>query len=257
MEFRLLDGRKPDQTRRDLDTEDRMCFSATGSFVVSGALTAIGSVSLARNSSKPHRLFAAIPLLFAAQQACEGVVWLTIGDASHAVVQRIAVNAFLAFALVVWPTWLPSSLAIIERDAARRRSLVVLAWFGAVVSLYAAVILLRWEPTARIAGRSLAYDYRERDDIPIHLLYLIGYVVPTVVPFFVSRASLARTLGVMLVVSLLATFIVRRDTLTSVWCFFAALLSVLVVASIARETRIATELGLRARTRIAIADSGV
>ena len=42
-----------------------MCFSATGSFAISGVLTAVGAVSVARNSSKPHRMFAAIPLIFA------------------------------------------------------------------------------------------------------------------------------------------------------------------------------------------------
>jgi hypothetical protein len=39
---------------------------------ISGVLTAVGATALARNSSKPRRMFAAIPLIFAAQQAAKG-----------------------------------------------------------------------------------------------------------------------------------------------------------------------------------------
>jgi CheY-like chemotaxis protein len=70
-----------------------------------------------------------------------------------------------------------------------------------------------------------------------HLVYLAAYIIPTVIPFFVSTANLARTIGVTLVMSLAATVVVQRDALTSVWCFFAAILSALVLVSVAREQR--------------------
>ena len=57
-------------------------------------------------------MFASIPLVFAAQQATEGVVWLTIDGSAHATVHRLAVFAFLGLALVVWPIWLPLSLQL-------------------------------------------------------------------------------------------------------------------------------------------------
>jgi len=47
--------------------------------------------------------------------------------------------------------------------------------------------------------------------------------------------SLARTLGVMLVVSLVATIVSERAALTSVWCFFGAILSGLILVSVTRE----------------------
>jgi hypothetical protein len=55
-----------------------------------------------------------------------------MGDASHATLHQVAIDAFLAFALVGWPSWLPRSLGALERDAARRRILQVLSWCGAV-----------------------------------------------------------------------------------------------------------------------------
>ena len=45
-------------------------------------------------------------------------------------------------------------------------------------------------------------------------------------------------MGTVLVLSLLATFVIERQALTSVWCFFAAILSVLIVLSISRDHRL-------------------
>lgn len=212
-----------------------MCFSATGSFALAGVLTGFGAASLTRNASKPHRMFAAIPLLFAAQQAAEGIVWLTIHGADHADLQRLAVIVFLGFAMVVWPTWLPLSLKLMERARVRRQILTGLTWFGAVVSGYAALLLTLWQPGARVAGHSLRYDYQQNQSVWVRLLYLVGYVVPVVGPFFVSTAPLARTIGVTLVGSLVATVVVERNALTSVWCFFAAILSGLILVVVVRE----------------------
>jgi hypothetical protein len=211
-----------------------MCFSATGSFAISGVLTAVGAASVARNSSRPHRMFAAIPLLFAAQQAAEGTVWLTM-DGAHPLVHGLAVNIFLGVALIVWPTWLPFALRLVERNPGRRRALGLLFWIGAVVAVYAAVLLARFRPVAQIAGHSIRYDYATSGDGLAGLVYLLGYATPTVVPFFVSTVSLARTIGAMLVASLVASALVQRDALTSVWCFFAAVLSALILIAVTRE----------------------
>lgn len=105
-----------------------MCFSAAGSFALSGVLAGVGAASVSRNTSRRHVMFAAIPLVFAAQQAAEGVVWLTIEGSAHPVLHRLAVIAFLGFALIVWPIWLPSSLQLIERRLERRRVLTALFW---------------------------------------------------------------------------------------------------------------------------------
>ena len=213
-----------------------MCFSATGSFALSGVLTLLGAASMARNSSKPHRMFAAIPLLFAAQQAAEGTVWLTIaGD--HRTLNRVAVSVFLTIALVVWPTWLPFALRRIECSATRRRTLAALLVAGGVVAVCAVLLMVSFPPFARIAGHSISYDYAGTGDAPKHLLLLLAYVVPTVAPFFASSLHMARLLGSVLAASLLVSVLVKRDALTSVWCFFAAVLSGLILLALAREQR--------------------
>lgn len=214
-----------------------MCFSASGSFIASGLLATIGVAALRSTTSTPHRMFAATPLLFSAQQAAEGVVWLTLGKAESVSTHQLAVNAFLAFALVVWPVWMPSSLHQIETDRVRRRWLLGLVCVGIIVSACAASLLLEWQPLARVAGRSLCYDYPISPATHASQFYLAIYAIPAMMPFFVSSAKLARVTGVALVISLIATVIIERDALTSVWCFFAALLSGLILTAVILEER--------------------
>jgi hypothetical protein len=212
-----------------------MCFSASGSFAATALLGVVGAVAVIRNQSARYRMFAAIPLLFAIQQAAEGVVWLTMGRPDEIGLQQRAVFLFLAVALLVWPVWLPLSLVRIEPQPERRRALLGFCLAGAGVSAYTAILLLRWQPMAEIAGHSIRYVYSTGPDLWYPGVYLAGYALPTVVPFFVSSARMSRVLGIALVLSLAAAIVIERDALTSVWCFFAALLSGLVLMAVTRE----------------------
>ncbi len=215
-----------------------MCFSATGSFGVAAVIAGIGAVAAAQKKPPSHRMLAAIPLMFAAQQVTEGVVWLTIGDPSERRMHLAAVAVFLVFALVVWPLWVPLSLLKAERKPRRRRALAVLACCGAAVAIYAAMDLLRGRPIAQVAGHSIAYNYGTHAPALVLALYLPAYVLPSVVPFFVSSVSKAKTMGIVLAGALVATFVIQRQALASVWCFFAAILSVFIVLGIGKDHRL-------------------
>ena len=201
---------------------------------MSGVLAVVGAASLARSAGRPQRLFAAIPLIFAAQQATEGVVWTTMGAGADSTLHRAAVDAFLGIALVVWPMWLPFSLRQIEKDAVRRRALTGLCWLGGAVSATALVLLLKWQPVALVVGHSIRYDYAGSTDALQSFINLAAYVTATVVPYFVSTARMIRTIGLTFVVSLLIVYAVQRDVLTSVWCFFAAVISGLILLAVAQ-----------------------
>jgi len=215
-----------------------MCFSATGSFGVAAVIAGIGAVAVTQDKPRSHRMLASVPLLFAAQQVAEGVVWMTIGHPAEAPLHGIAVTLFLGFALVCWPMWVPTCLFVAERDARRRRILGALSVIGVVVGLYASLLLVRGPPTAHVAGHSLAYSYGDRGPAVMLALYLPGYALPTVVPFFVYTISRAKIIGTVLLFSLVATFMIERRALASVWCFFAAILSVLIVLSIGKDHRL-------------------
>jgi hypothetical protein len=194
-------------------------------------LVGIGAAALGRNQTPGGRLLAAIPLGFAAQQAAEGSIWLTIGGGPRPI-QTLSVAVFLGFAFVAWPAWIPLALLAVETDRTRHRILSVFAYLGTAVSLGAAVLMFRWHPFAEVMGRHIRYDYRTGDSWAGHPLLLLLYVAPTIVPFYVATSRLSRVIGTTLVVSLLLTFAIERDALTSVWCFFAAILSVQILAAV-------------------------
>ena len=219
-----------------------MCFSATGSFGVAAALAGIGAYSVAQDKLPSHKMLAVVPLLFAGQQVAEGVVWMTLDRASPGWVKTVAVAVFLGFALIIWPTWVPLSLLRAETNPRRRQMLSFLACVGIGVAICASVILIRGQPTAHVEGHRMAYSYTDLGSRTVQALYLPTYIVPALIPFFVSTLSWAKIMGGVLAVTLVATFIIERTTLTSVWCFSAAILSGVIVMGIAAERRLTVAL---------------
>lgn len=216
-----------------------MCFSATGSFSVAGVLAGVGVVSAIQKKAGAHHVLAATPLLFAVQQVAEGMVWRTMNDPGQSTLNLVSIAVFLGLAMVVYPIWSPLALFLPERNPRRRKILGWLLAFGICVALYAGVLLLQQRPVARIANHSITYDYDKVGSALVLALYLPGYVLPTVVPFFISSMKHAKVMGVVLIVGLCATFVIKRQALTSVWCFFAAVMSGVIVLSIAAEHKLA------------------
>ncbi len=208
-----------------------MCFSATASFVASGALGAIGVASVRAAPSKRHVALAAIPVLFAAQQACEGALWLALERAPYHVGGTPLARAFLFFALFVWPAYVPFSLWIIER----RASLAVLAATGAMLGAY-----LMGCATLRDANACVAFGnlyYWVQIDAPLKLATQLAYVALVAAPFVISSLRGTSWLALATVASSALAAMLYRAGFVSVWCFFAAALSGLVALIILRSRR--------------------
>jgi hypothetical protein len=215
-----------------------VCFSATGSFGVAAVLAGVGVASVAQKKVNAHHLLGATPLLFSVQQVAEGMVWRTINDPGPSTLNLVSIAVFLGLALVIYPIWSPLALFVAERNPRRRKSLGALLAFGVCVAIYAGALLTQQRPVARVASHSITYDYDKVGSALVLALYLPGYVIPTVVPFFVSTMKHAKLMGGILVVGLVATFVIKRQALTSVWCFFAAVMSGAIVLSIAAEHKL-------------------
>lgn len=211
-----------------------MCFSATASFTLSGVLGVTGAASIARSTTPTARLFAAIPLLFGLQQFAEGIVWATMDAPMHLALHETAVVSFLALALVIWPVWAPLSLWLIEPEGFRRRVLLSFSCLGVIMAAVALRLLLQWEPIARVAGNSIDYKHATMGFAIPEFALLLAYSVPTVASFLISSRTMVRTIGVTLFVSLLLAFLIKREALTSAWCFFAAVLSGMILVAVGR-----------------------
>ena len=217
-----------------------MCFSAEASFTASVILSAVGVASTREVSKPKQRLFAAIPLLFGLQQFAEGVVWVTLRSGGYDRFQNVATYIFLVAALVIWPVIVPLSMWLMEDVKKRKKILAWLTVAGGVLSVYYVYCLIYFNVTPRINGFHIQY----LDAFPRRLVDIawLLYIASTVAPLFVSSVRRMWVFGVLISISCLVTIIFFSHYLTSVWCFFAALISATIFWILSESRRRADEL---------------
>jgi hypothetical protein len=204
-----------------------MCFSAAASFTASGVVSVSGVAALSRARKPSHLLLGAIPFFFAIHQFGEGMLWLALSDPLYSAWQRPGMFTFLIVARVVWPVWVPLTMWALEPLPTRRKLLAILTAAGAVLAVLCAYGLVAYPVSARIVGSHVQY----RLDSPPLFRWVtdVSYAVVTVVPPLMSGIAMMRFIGLLLLGSLVISKIFFYAYFFSVWCFFAALISVMVV----------------------------
>jgi urea transporter len=211
-----------------------MCFSAEASFTGSAVISAIGVTTLAKIRKPAQILFGAIPLLFGIQQCAEGVLWVTLKSGSHERLENTATYIFLVTALVIWPTMIPLSIRFMEKVRRRKKVLAYLTGLGGALSLFYAICLIVYNVTPQI--QSFHIDYVDEFPGTLVKIAFACYLVTTIAPIFISSVKRMWLFGTMIAISCLITGIFFAQYLTSVWCFFAAIISI-VIYWILRGTR--------------------
>lgn len=199
-----------------------MCFSATASFSAAGLLGLTGIATLAQARTRAEFPLAAVPLIFAAQQAVEGALWLTVPEGrEHGVAMA---NAFLAFALVLWPVYMPIAHSLVEREPLRRLVMLILAPAGIGVAAYSAGTMLAHPYRAWPVGHTLTYVNNHPYSPTMAMLYLAC----TCMPPLISSSRVINLFGVFVAAGLGVAIIAFYESFVSVWCFFAALASFMI-----------------------------
>jgi hypothetical protein len=205
-----------------------MCFSATASFAAGGALSAMGGLTVARAQTKAELPFASIPLWFGIQQAIEGVVWLSFGSD---LLNTIATYAFVLFSHIFWPIFLPLALLLIESDPLRQKILQLGLAIGSAVGFSFLYLIIVDPVTSQIVHGSIAYHSSNFSPLLVMMLYLIA----TCGSCLASSERIINLFGIALFLSFALSTWFFTATFFSVWCFFAAILSVLVYWHLARK----------------------
>lgn len=180
--------------------------------------------------------FALIPGLFGVQQLIEGALWLTFPDkAPHA--NAVLTHAYSFFSHVLWPVYVPIAVLLLEPEAWRRRVLTAIAIAGAAVGLYLLYFLITQPIVSRVVGSHIRYDSPHFFIAAVITLY----VVATCVSAFLSSCKTIRLFGVATFVALIAAYAFYAYWFISVWCFFAAVLSIIVLVHFMRPASPLTE----------------
>ncbi len=200
-----------------------MCFSATASFAAGTALTVVGTLTLRKSQGRRELPLALVPLLFGIQQLTEGVVWVSL---SHdlPLVQSWATYIYSVFSHVVWPILVPFAILMVEPRIWRRKALRVFVALGLSVGLYLLFFIVRFPVTARVRGDSISYDSPH-----FYLaVVLVVYLMATCISGLFSSHWCINVFGVLAFILAIVAAVVSITTFVSVWCFYAAILSLLV-----------------------------
>jgi len=203
-----------------------MCFSPEASFAGGVIISAIGLATVKKVHKPSQIVFASIPLFFGAQQFIEGFVWLSFSQPEFMHYHRLFTTLFLLFADVFWPMMIPLAVLHMEKNDKRKKILRILLVLGLSVSLYYGYCLLFFNVTPQIMGYHIQYT----SDYPkiLSLIAFVLYLITSITPLFVSTIQRTKILGIFMSLSCLVTLIFFTQFLTSVWCFFAALISAVI-----------------------------
>ncbi|MGB8917020.1 MAG: DUF6629 family protein [Candidatus Sulfotelmatobacter sp.] len=203
-----------------------MCFSATANFVGSGVLGAVGVVTFTKVKHRRELLFAALPLLFAIHQFIEGFVWLGLDGILSPTVAHNMGAAFMLYAQGLLPFLLPLSVLLFEPTARSRRRMLPFLLLGGATTLYILWALTAFPTQIYVRGNSIVYINQATNNTVVAFVYVIA----TCGSLFFSKERPMVLFGAANLVILLVVMEVKRYAFTSLWCAYAAVASVIILA---------------------------
>ena len=209
-----------------------MCFSPEASFAAAAAIGAAGAAALAQKPERRALPLACIPLIFALHQAIEGGVWLGIEADGAAPV--FGSTLFLIVAFVVWPLYAPAAALAAETEDSRRRAMAACLAVGVLIATYLGIMMVVSPYETTIRGGCLSYQ--NGVDYPLAAELLYG--VATTLPFLLASRPWILGFGAAVLGGLALTREAYAQAAISVWCFFAALASVVLLVHFVRERRL-------------------
>ncbi len=185
---------------------------------------------------------AVYPVAFSIQQTFEGLVWVGVNSADQTLV-AVAARGFLFFSHFFWLAWVPFSIYWLEDETWRRRLLLFLTGVGVAsgVSVFLPSFLLADWLAVEHVQQSLEYKtVLIYDGLVSRTVLRVIYAVIIVSALLMASSWLVRVFGGIILVSLLVANHSFAHALISVWCFFAAVLSVYIAVILAIESHRAT-----------------
>ena len=212
-----------------------MCLSFAASVNAGLALAVIGGATVRKAQRYAPRMlgFAAFPLVFAAHQLVEAVVWWSVAHPFAG--DHIFRYLYTGIAFLVWPVLTPFAAAYAEPDPNRRRLWTLMLYVGEALAFYLFIKLAFADGIdLKVYKHALAYDPGfERPPLIAHFLY----VVLTVVPLVCFNNLALRLFGALVFFTFIYALAHNRPAWYSLWCMSAAVFSFILAFSINERVR--------------------
>ena len=215
-----------------------MCFSAEASFAAAAVLIPAGAASMAMACRTDMRFLplCTLPLLFGLQQLMEGFVWTTGAGGDLALAHGFSL-AYMFFAWLAWPVWVPFSVYFVE-TARRKPFYLVAAILGGILGAgqYLPYVVHGDWLTVDFLGRAIRYDGVELFDYLFdrNFTYAI-YLGLIILPALLSSRRDVRVFGVLIALAVALTYAFFRYAYISAFCFLGAIMSLYLVLMIRRR----------------------
>ncbi len=203
-----------------------MCFSAAANFVGSGVLTAVGVVTLTKVKHRRELLFASLPILFAIHQFIEGFVWLGLDGMLSPKITHNMGAAFMLYAQGLLPFLVPLSVVLFEPNGKSRQRMVPFLALGSLTALFILWALTAYPLEIFVRGHSIVYINQATNNLTVAVLYVIA----TCGSLLLSKVKDMVLFGVANLGILLMVMAFKRYAFTSLWCAYAAVASVIILA---------------------------
>ena len=208
-----------------------MCFAANANFAAAAIIGAVGIATL-RHVQQPRTvLFAAVPLLFAIHQLTEGFVWLGVDHDIRPDAQGHLAFLFILYAQGILPFLMPLAVLLMEPPGLRRWIILGLTVLGAVLCIYVLYGLIADESVVKVLDHSLSYTNPATDTWWVAL----AYVVATCGALIASRHRVVFWFGLLNFAGVVATIAVKTYAFTSIWCLYAAIVSIILYWQFSRR----------------------
>ena len=199
-----------------------MCFCAAASFTAGGVLCLLGVATLKLTRCREEIFFAMIPLLFGLQQFIEGLLWLSF-QFEGTLFNVVLTYVFVLFSHVLWPVFVPFSIGHMETVPWRKKVLRGFQLTGIAVAVFLLYFIVRYPITSEIRGH-MVYVFPHFHIPPV----LVLYIAATCLSALFSSQRIVILFGVLAFVLFVVAFWFYYVAFFSVWCFFAAILSVVI-----------------------------
>ena len=132
--------------------------------------------------------------------------------------------------MMLWPVWIPLTICLLEKDSTRKKMMNVLLGLGVLVSFGVGCVLLLLKVHVISAHHHIHY----RVDFPtgtrsLTTPFSLLYFMATIIAPFISGIKRMKWLGIGFLASYLFAIIFYNGFVVSVWCYFAGILSIVVL----------------------------
>jgi hypothetical protein len=216
-----------------------MCFSAEASFGAGAILTVVGIATIKQCKQPQQLAFAAIPLFFGIQQIAEGFVWLSLTKAQFTGWQKMATYLFTFFSHILWPVWVAFAVLLFETVKKKKNILFAVFILGLLLSLAEVYSIAKYGIVAMVKGHHIEYTivfpamFKQTSEVV--------YALTTLLPCFICSFKKIRLFAIMLMIAIVVSSIFYKAWFISVWCFFAAFLSVVIFYIIQQANKAALQ----------------